>query len=320
MTAVVAFSAVFLGVVSPQAENANPARLSLPNINWALQIELQGFDTFEQQFLPNLKGRSIKVKDSKNGFIASAYITPAKKPIDVRRFRDQEWNNLRKLGFKYVDVKKYEKDEVAFVEYFIREFEGVTDLNMKNIYSYRFREDMCITLHLSKVKFSSGDQRFFDRFFENTRLIDDYEQTSYDYWLYGSHFYKNGKYEASTKYYQLSLDLEKDHQELTEHYWLVLVDNLAIAYGISGSIDSSIQVLEYGISLKPEYPMFYYNLACGYAEINDIEQMLANLTLSYKYKKNMIAGESLPNPVDDPSFTRFLGNKRFQKLLEGSGE
>lgn len=62
--------------------------------------------------------------------------------------------------------------------------------------------------------------------------------------------------------------------------------------------------------------MFYYNLACAHAEMNDLANAMKNLRLAFGYRANMIPGERMPNPASDSSFARFLSNPQFRKLLE----
>jgi hypothetical protein len=47
---------------------------------------------------------------------------------------------------------------------------------------------------------------------------------------------------------------------LEEKLWYVLVDNLAMAYGITNDLENSQKVVAYGISRDPSYPLFYYNM------------------------------------------------------------
>jgi hypothetical protein len=54
----------------------------------------------------------------------------------------------------------------------------------------------------------------------------------------------------------------------------VLVDNLGMAYGITGDLKKASEIFEYGLSKDDTYPMFYYNLACTYAEMNDLDNTI----------------------------------------------
>jgi predicted Zn-dependent protease len=71
------------------------------------------------------------------------------------------------------------------------------------------------------------------------------------------------------------------------------------------------KTFQYGVSREPAYPMFYYNLACTYAELNELDRSLLNLAKAGQYRSNMIPGEKWPEPTKDPSFQRFLNNKKF---------
>jgi tetratricopeptide (TPR) repeat protein len=112
-------------------------------------------------------------------------------------------------------------------------------------------------------------------------------------------------------YYQKLLDREKDSPSLVKIYWYVLIDNLGMAYGISKKLDAAENIFRYGVSKDPTYPLFYYNLACTYAEREDMDRAIEYLRTAYKFKNNMITGETIPDPMSDDSFQRFVGNKLF---------
>lgn len=115
--------------------------------------------------------------------------------------------------------------------------------------------------------------------------------------------------------YQRALELEKKQRKLERTIWLVLVDNLAMAHGMTGDIKNSLAVLDYGVSKEPTYPMFYYHIACGYGELNDEDNAIKYLRLAEKYKANMISGEKFPDPATDNSFNSLAGSDKFKKAL-----
>jgi tetratricopeptide (TPR) repeat protein len=137
------------------------------------------------------------------------------------------------------------------------------------------------------------------------------QKTSLDYLAEGSRYYLNGDYKKAIPPYQKALDLEKQDRKLEKKFWIVLVDNLGMAYGITGDIKSSFAVFEYGISKEPTYPIFYYNMACGHGELGDEDDAIKYLRLAYKNKSNMIAGERFPNPMTDSSFEKFRDSEKF---------
>jgi len=141
------------------------------------------------------------------------------------------------------------------------------------------------------------------------------QKTSMDYLEEGSVFYLNHDYKRAIPPYQKALDLEKQERKLDRKFWIVLVDNLGMAYGITGDIKSSFAVFEYGIANEPTYPLFHYNMACGYGELGDEENAIKYLRPAYKYKNNMLTGERLPDPMTDSSFAQFRDSETFKKAV-----
>lgn len=140
-------------------------------------------------------------------------------------------------------------------------------------------------------------------------------KTSMEYLEEASRQYLAGEYKKAIPLFEKSLELEKKERKLKKELWFVLIDNLAISYGITGDIKSSQGVLEYGIKEDPTYPMFYYNMACGYGETVDEENAVKNLRLAFKYKANMIKGEVFPDPETDSSFAKLMKRESFKKAV-----
>jgi tetratricopeptide (TPR) repeat protein len=118
----------------------------------------------------------------------------------------------------------------------------------------------------------------------------------------------------ATRHLQKALDLERNQRTLSPTEWRVLVDNLGMAYGISGDLPKSKSTLEYGVKEDPKYPMFHYNLACYYGESNDLEHAMEELKTTFLNRSNGIHGEGIPDPRKDNSFRRFLNDPKFQAL------
>jgi tetratricopeptide (TPR) repeat protein len=136
-----------------------------------------------------------------------------------------------------------------------------------------------------------------------------------DYVKEGSVWYVTRDYKKAAKSYQKALDLEKQERKLEKDIWIMLVDNLGIAYGITGDFKNSFKVFEYGIKEEPTYPLFYYNMACGYGEQADEDNAIKYLRMAFKYRENMIKGEYLPDPMTDGSFAKFRKSEKFRKAI-----
>jgi tetratricopeptide (TPR) repeat protein len=125
-----------------------------------------------------------------------------------------------------------------------------------------------------------------------------------------------GGYEKAAAAYSQALTLEKTKRVLSRNAWFVLIDNLGMAYGISGDLPKSRATLEYGVSVEPSYPMFYYNLACASAESGDKQKALEYLQQAFERRANIIPGETMPEPSTDDSFQRFMSDPQFVAALK----
>jgi tetratricopeptide (TPR) repeat protein len=135
----------------------------------------------------------------------------------------------------------------------------------------------------------------------------------------GQTLFRQEKYADSVTPYEKARELEKTGTRLSSDQHRILVDQLAMAYGISGDLKKSRALLETAIRDDPEYPLNYYNLACVYAEDGDKGEVLANLSLAFDRKEHVLRGEQMPNPRTDSSFQKYLRDEEFIKLLAKLG-
>jgi len=131
----------------------------------------------------------------------------------------------------------------------------------------------------------------------------------------GSAAYLRQDYKKAIQLYTKALALEDKEPTLEKNVWIVVVDNLGMSYGISGNHKKAKEIFEYGLSKDDTYPMFYYNLACAYAEMKNLDNAIVNLKRAFEYRENMIPGEQMPNPETDDSFSRYLKSEKFRRAL-----
>ena len=185
-----------------------------------------------------------------------------------------------------------------------------------------------IDLHMSIASESLAAEsvRQLESLLARIRVIDKGagapESTSSEAMKYveeGSRSYVKHDYRGAIGPYAKALELDKKQPTLDKTLWRVLIDNLGMAYGITGDVKRAKETFDYGLSKDKTYPMFYYNLACTYAEMSDLEGSIANLRLAFQYKNNVISGEQVPDPRQDDSFQRFAESERFNNALREMG-
>jgi tetratricopeptide (TPR) repeat protein len=170
-----------------------------------------------------------------------------------------------------------------------------------------------IRAHASKVSATPADAALFSSWAASLVINARYRPSSAELMGYGSMLFAAKRYPEAIPFMNDALELEKKQPVLVPEAWLVLVDNLGMAYGLTGDNAKARTIFSYGISRRPTYPMFYYNLACALADDGDLEGALHNLRLTVQYRANMLPGEKLPNPLTDSSFKPFRADKRFQE-------
>ena len=288
----------------------------MPDKPPALQIDLLHLKVEGNVLRPDGDGRRLQASDS-GGWVLSSFLFPVSQSLDSRGLREQEWADLRKGAAKdgliFSQIKTYENGSTAMLEYFLEEFKG-RKIHQKNVFGYIVSGGVGIDFHISKMLYTPEDQNFFDELISGIKLIPVYQPDSKLLYGYGSFFYIQKNWARAAQEYQKAVDLEKINRQLPTADWTVLVDNLGMAYAMSGNLDEAKTTFEYGVHADPTYPMFHYNLACASAESGDLDGALEQLKTAFRYKANSLPGEGIPDPTEDDSFRRYLADAKFQKL------
>ena len=289
--------------------------LTLPDISWSLEIAVSGFTIKEKKINDRADGAMLMAENAQTRVSLSAFIEKAAKPGDSKACREHYWKLTKRSPLKMKEVRMYESGPMAIVEYLIPEV-GTVKVNQKHINAYLAVGDYWIDVHLSQISFKPGTEDPFSSILEHIGINESYVPTAKEHFGYASYYYLKEDYAKATKHYERVVDREKPETTLSRDIWRVAVDQLGMSYGLNGESAKAKGVFEWAITKDPEYPLFYYNLACASAELGSPEEALRNLRLAYQYKGNMLSGESFPDPKKDPSFKKYLKDKRFRAELE----
>ncbi|HEX8925888.1 MAG TPA: hypothetical protein VF786_08860, partial [Terriglobales bacterium] len=74
------------------------------------------------------------------------------------------------------------------------------------------------------------------------------------------------KYSGAAEEWQKARELDDKHKQLTPQQRHEVLDGLGVSLALDGEIDRSMAVYREAIKEDPNYPLYHYNLACGYAE------------------------------------------------------
>ena len=135
----------------------------------------------------------------------------------------------------------------------------------------------------------------------------------------GQALFRQDKYAAAVIPYERARALETDGHKLSSDQHRILIDQLAMSYGIAGDLKKARDLLEDAIRQDPEYPLNYYNLACAFAEEGYKGKVLANLSLAFQHRDHVLQGERMPDPRADSSFQKYVRDEDFIKLMKKIG-
>ena len=131
----------------------------------------------------------------------------------------------------------------------------------------------------------------------------------------GSIFFRVTKsFDAAAAYYQRALDTAPADTPI--NYKRFIVDQLTMSYGMSGQIKKSRAVNEAAIQTDPDYPLYYYNLACADAEQGKAADAKTHLQQAFDRRANTLKGETLPDPTKDDSILKLKKDKAFWTFVE----
>jgi hypothetical protein len=297
-------------------------RISLEGQPWALEMNVAGFAVKENLTRSDGRRYLYAVNDAA-GVALSITLEKVSGGASLDGCREVFRGRVQPDGpFKLSEIKESQVGDMAVQEYMIHEAKGAP-VEQKNLFGCIARNDVYIDIHVSKTSFKAADQPRLMAILNSSTIVASGPSDGAKSLLSGSaallaegnkHFALN-KYDKAIGPYQEALDQEKKELKLNNSQWRVLIDNLAMAYGITGNLPAVEEVLKYGLSKDPTYPMFYFVYADLCAERNDLENTMKFLRMALKYKDNVIPGERLPDPSADDSFKRFLKNDQFAQLV-----
>lgn len=305
---------VVIGFLAPEAMG-DKITLSLPDVSWALEADAPGFVVEQREMAPTGEAVRIFAKDKKTDVLVSIFLE--KVPDRIKTPQECRAYYLEKGGrapLKYEDVKMLAHGEMAIIERTIKQMGPVT--NQRNVNAFLVRDAYGVDIHLSKADYKPEDQALFSSFLQSVRFSDSYTPDTRTLYEFGSVFLSRKDSDKASRCFQQALDREQEHPSLDNATWKKLVLFLGVAYGQAGNIQKAEQVLEYGLSKEPEYPLFLYNMACVQAERGDLEQAMGSLKQAYRLKDRLLPGEAIPNPRTDSSFQKYLNDKTFQETIE----
>jgi len=317
-------------LLSTGAANAQDAPVSskfdvwLPGKPWALELDGAGFTTRSNEIQPDGR-RYFLTENTKTRAVVSVYLEALKAPArpgECKRSLEEKMKRNSSLASGALRGVTYrESGEMQILEFTLPELDGVPT-SQKNIFGCLLKDDVFVDIHISKIFFKAADQPLFDALLQSVHFAPREASTtpvpagnSLSLFQEGSRYFVAHQYREAIPPYQKALEIEKSTPTLDKNHWRVLIDNLSIAYGITHDLSGARDALTYGVTKDPDYPLFYYNLACVAAEKGDLLDTENYLKLAFERRENLIPGETFPDARVDDSFQTLLLQREFRQFL-----
>jgi hypothetical protein len=317
-------------LASAQA-GASPAGnvVTLPGKSWGIQIDLSGFTVNSNGVQQD--GRGYLLADNKQtGVTVSATLeksVPGKSSMNCKeimesRVADTPQNRAMEAttGIERKNVRIWQTDEKAFLEYLIPVMKGpggaILPINQQNRFLCFVHDDVFVDVHVSKADFHPDDEKLLDAAINSVQVREMPTRTSLDYFRQGSFYFVSNDFQKAIPPYANALAAEQKQRTLEKKYWYVLVDNLGMAYGITGDLENARKTFEYGMQTDPDYPLFYFEMADYFGEKGDAKNAMDYLKKAFDRRANLLPGEKFPDPRSDDSFKNLLNNPQFRAFVD----
>jgi len=318
------FFLTFLPLGSSFAQTPTSAdfRLALPSHPGQLQWHADGFKIVESSAKAN--GREIGIRginaSGRLHFLGFLFLVPEQAPLTSAKCRDgaiepekKSDSSLRILSNS--EVARTDGQQIEWVRYTTQGRDAKTAYMTRGFVAIG---DMCGDLEFYSDTPIVVDDADMTKIFASYRLEPQYVPGFGDSFLYAQILYQHRMYKAAGPLFEQALTKLPDSGRAdSKTMKRVVTDQAGMAYGISGDAAKARTIFEAAIATDPDYPIYYYHLACADAEENKLADAKTHLQQAFARKANVLPGEAMPDPTTDDSFLPHRDNEEFWKFIQG---
>jgi hypothetical protein len=305
-----------------QDSKSDDFNLTLPDHNGHLSWSADRFKIIQTSAKANGEEIGLRGSDGAGGigFLGFLFLLPQESPMTSVKCRDSMLSHERssngslKIG-ETSETANPGSVPVALVDYSSKGNDGKMHYMARGFVA---TADICGDLEF----YSEAPIHFADaslhRILASFKLDPNYVPQFKDVFLFAQILYDTQQFAAAGPLYEEALKkMKAKPPEDAKTMSRVLTDQAGMSYGISGNIAKARAIFEQAIATDPDYPMYYYNLACADAEENKLGDARKHLQQAFDRRANMIQGEPFPDPTKDDSFTPHRDDLAFWTFVEG---
>jgi tetratricopeptide (TPR) repeat protein len=315
LTAVAAFCAGLGFAQTPPDSNYT---LALADHKGQLQWTAPGFKILQSSAKANGQEIGVRARDTSGrltllGFL---FLVPDDAPLTGAKCRDGalEQEKKSRADMKILGTSELTRPQgspLALASYTWTGKDGAPGYTVRGFLG---SGDLCGDLEFDSARPISADDGDLKGIFSTYKLDPDYAPQFRDVVLYAQLLYQAQSYRTAAAVLQKALTMLPENGAPFPSAKIakrVVTEQAAMAYGLSGDVTSARAILALGISEDPDYPMYYYNLACADAAEKKLADARRHLQQAFERKANLNPGETMPDPSKDESFLPYQANKEF---------
>jgi tetratricopeptide (TPR) repeat protein len=295
--------------------------LALPAHQGQLKWNAEGFKVVQSSAKPNGAEVGIRANDGSSQFtlLGFLFLFPEQAPMTSAKCRDGVLEPARRSNptIKIAASTQMARSDGPPVELVSYVGQGKDGKLVYSIRGFLAIGDICGDLEIDGNDVNVISDSNLKKIWESYRFDPNYSPQFGDVSQYAEILYQNHMYQAAAPVFEQALTKLKDDKNKDQLMWQrVTTDQAGLAYGLAGNIPKARAIFEAGVAKDPDYPMYYYNLACADAEEKKLTDARNHLQQAFARKANVIRGETMPDPTKDDSFLPYRDNKEFWAFVE----
>jgi tetratricopeptide (TPR) repeat protein len=314
------FAISCLSASSYAAANDGAFKLALVDHAGQLSWSAEGFKIIESSAKPGGNEIGIRGQDQsgQRTFLGFLFLFPEKAPLTSAKCLDgvvgPEKKSTASLKIAGTDqISQPGTLPVSLVSYTARGEGGKT---LYTVRGFVANGEICGDLEVYSYTPLSLQDANLKKIFSSLRLDEKYTPQFSDLFLYAQILYQHHMYGPAAPVYEKALAKLNEDSSSTKTMKRVITDQAGMSYGMSGNIAKARAIFEKAVVADPDYPLYYYNLACADAEEKNLTGAKKHLQEAFDRKANVVPGERMPDPTQDDSFLPYRKNKEFWAFVE----
>jgi hypothetical protein len=305
-----------------QAAGKADFKLVLANHNGQVQWKAAGFKITETSAKPDGREIGIRAQDASGrlSFLGFLFEVPEQGPVTSAKCRDGslEQEKASDPTFKQTrmsEVARTDRIPVSVVDYSVQGKGGTPAYSVRGFVA---SGNICGDLEVYSAEPIRSEDPDLLQIFQSFQLDEHYQPGFNDVFFYAQVLANSKEFAAAGPLFERALTLVRDAKGVDTKLWRrMATEQAGMSYGISGDTTKARAIFEAAIANDPDYPMYYYNLACADAQEKNLAEARKHLQQAFDRKANTLPGESMPDPTTDDSFTPYSNDKDFWSFLEG---